>query len=405
MDTDIKELSIMIDSAIKKNLFTLYYQPKIDLNTNEVVGAEALIRLKDKDRIIPPSEFIPVAEESGEIIKIDEWVFRQVVKDAREFFVKSNIDIRISFNVSALHFQKETFVSNLEKMFSSTKDFNAMFEIEITESAILKDIEKAKRDVKHLKETGFRISIDDFGTGYASLTYLKDFPIDTLKIDKSFIDRIETDKKSKNIVDGIIYLCNKLNINSVAEGVENAEQVDILKEFCCNKIQGYFYAQPKTLDDFILFVKSFNNTSEKVQFIKWSKMNTTGSYAIDSQHMIIINLLNNLFNILHDKKKRENFPIKHFIEILDRHIMKHYKVENLLMEKYNYPYMKEHLEEHQNFIEKYNDFKSSLSPVNERNLYNFFNLLKKWFYNHEIMLDKKMIDYITQLSHIKPNSF
>ena len=329
----------MIDNAIKKNLFILYYQPKIDLDTNEVVGAEALIRLKVKDTIIPPSEFIPAAEESGEIVKIDEWVFKQIVKDAREFFVKSNMDIRISFNVSAMHFQQETFVSNLEQMFNLTKDFNSMFEIEITESAILRDIEKAKRDVNHLKKIGFHFSIDDFGTGYGSLSYLKDFPIDTLKIDKSFIDRIETDERSRDIIDGIIYLCKKLDIKSVAEGVENAEQVNILKEFDCNEIQGYFYAIPKALDDFLLFVKSFNNPSDKIQFIKWSKKYATGSYAIDSLHMIIINLLNHLFNILQDKQKRKNFPIKHFIDILNRHIAEHYKTEELIMAKYNYPYV------------------------------------------------------------------
>ncbi len=383
-----------IDNAIKRNLFTLYYQPKIDLNTSEVVGAEALIRLKDKNTIVPPSEFIPAAEESGEIVKIDEWVFKQVVKDAREFFVKSNIDIRISFNVSAMHFQKDTFISNLEQMFISTKDFNSMFEIEITETAILADIEKAKIDIKRLKEIGFYLSIDDFGIGYGSLTYLKDFPIDALKIDKSFIDRIETDERSRNIIDGIIYLCKKLDVKSVAEGVENAEQVEILKKFGCNKIQGYFYAVPKPLDTFLLFVKSFNNPSDKVQFIKWSKKYATGSYAIDSQHMIIINLLNHLFNILQDKQKRENFPIKHFIDILDRHIAEHFKMEELIMAKYNFFYTKEHLAEHKKFLEKYNDFRSSLSPINERNLFNFFNLLKKWFYRNEIISDKKLVDNI-----------
>ena len=153
---------INIDDAINNDLFTLFYQPKINLHTHQVIGAEALIRLQDGDEIVFPDKFIPDAEESGEIIKIDEWVFRKLVKDAREFFVKSNIDIRLSFNVSAMHFREKGFVASLEEMFKSSKDFNSMFEIEITESAILSDMDKAIKDIAYLKEIGFSISIDDF---------------------------------------------------------------------------------------------------------------------------------------------------------------------------------------------------------------------------------------------------
>lgn len=382
----------MIDRAIKNNLFTLFYQAKIDISENKVVGAEALIRLKDKDKFISPALFIPEAEKNGEIIKIDKWVVKRVINDAREIFVNTDENINISFNISPFYFEREEFVKDLENIFFSTKDFLSLFEIEITERCLLKDLLSVKEKLEYLKKIGFKISIDDFGIGYGGLTYLKDLPVDVLKIDKSFIDEILTNEKTLKIVDGLICLCKKLNIKSVAEGVESIEQVDILKELGCNIIQGYYYSKPLSLDKFILFVKSFNKV-ETSQFIKYSSKYSTGSYAIDSQHMVIVNILNTLFKIL-KSKERATFPIDYFIEILDDYLVTHLKTEEAIMRKYRYPFFQKHTTEHKEFLKIYNKFKENLTDVNERNLYNFFNLLKEWFINHEIKEDKKMIDYI-----------
>ena len=384
---------IDIQRAIKKNLFTLFYQPKFDISKNKIVGAEALIRLKSKDGYISPSEFILEAEKNGEIIKIDQWVFNKIIKDSREIFTKSNENIFLSFNVSAKHFENENFIKDLEKIFTYTKDFWGLFEIEITESGFLKDIKAAKEKLKHLKKTGFKIAIDDFGVGCGFLTYLKDLPIDTLKIDKFFIDNIETDEKTLAIVESLIYLSKKLNLKTVAEGVENASQVDILKNLGCNVIQGYYYSKPLPLEKFVSLIKKINNPEEP-QFIKWSNKYSTGSYAIDSQHMIIINMLNKLFEVLKDKNRRKSFPLEYFTEILDDFINNHFKMEENIMRKYKYPFFQKHKTNHEKFIKEYNKFKQDLTNINERNLYNLFNMLKEWFNKHELKEDKEMVEYL-----------
>ena len=383
---------INIEEAIKNNFFTLFYQAKVDIEKNKIVGAEALIRLKGENGYISPNQFIPQAEKSGEILKIDKWVAKQVINNAREIFVKTNENITISFNVSPIYFEQESFTKDLENIFTSTKDFLSLFEIEITERAMLKDLSKVKEKVDYLKKVGFKISIDDFGIGYGELTYLKELPIDTLKIDKSFIDNITSDKKTLNIIDSLIYCCKKLNIKSVAEGVETIEQIEILKQLGCKIIQGYYYAKPMSLHKFILFIKSFNNSTSS-QFIKYSSEYSTGSYAIDLQHMIIVNLLNKLFEVLKNKE-RSDFSLKYFTDILDEYLINHLKMEETIMRKYKYPFFQKHRSDHQKFLTEYNKFKKELTEINERNLYNFFNILKEWFIEHEVKEDREMISYL-----------
>ncbi len=384
---------IDIDETIKRKGFTLYYQPKIDLKTLKVIGAEALIRLKEKDKIIPPSQFIPQAEKNNDIIKIDKWVFNRVVNDAREIFVKTNCKILISFNVSGQHFEKECFLKNLEKIFSSTKDFLGLFEIEITETSIINNVKNAKKNLERLKHIGFSISIDDFGTGWGGLSYLLKLPIDTIKIDKIFIDNIEKDEKALGIVESLIYLCKRLNIKSIAEGVEDIHQVDILKDIGCDVIQGYYYAKPMPIGKFIAFVNAQNNNTE-TRFINWSEKYSVGSYALDSQHMIVINILNKLFEILRIKKEREEFPLEYFVEIFDEYLLKHFRTEEAIMKRYNYPLIDEHISEHMGLMETYNEFKENLTEINERDLFNLFNMIKDYFLQHELKEDKKMLTYI-----------
>jgi len=385
---------IDIKKALKNNQFILFYQPKIDIQNNKITGAEALIRLKKDNKIYPPSYFIPQAEKSGEIIEIDKWVMKRVINDSREIFVKSNQEIQIAFNLSAKSFESSNLIENLEKMFHYSKDFNAKFELEITETALIDDIQKAKELLERLKEIGFTLSIDDFGVGYGCLTYLKEFPMDVLKIDKSFIDEITTNKKVEYIVESLIYLTNKLNLISIAEGVESVEQVNILKKLKCDKIQGYFYSKPLPLKEFLVLIESFNKPDKSAQFIRYSDKYSVGDYAFDSQHMILINLLNKLFAVLKNKEKRKDYSLNYFTDILDEYLKFHFKLEERFMKKYKYPETERHLKEHYKFLEIYNNLKNHLTDMNERNLYNLFNLLKEWFLNHEINEDKRLIEYI-----------
>ena len=168
--------SKLVKKALEKDLFKLYYQPKINLHTNRVESAEALIRIEDNGKLIMPSEFISDAEKSGDIIEIDKWVFNRLIEDARYISMMSQENFNISFNMSASHFQQACLVENLEDIFNFTSDFISKFEIELTEYAIVDNIKEAISKMKILKEKGFNIAIDDFGTGYSSFLYLKDFP-------------------------------------------------------------------------------------------------------------------------------------------------------------------------------------------------------------------------------------
>jgi len=231
-------------NAIENNQFLLLYQPKYDLKSLNIVEAEALIRWNDKQRgIILPYEFIPLAEETGLIVNIDKWVINQAAQQIREWMDKG-INLFVSINISARHFQQKDFA---EYLFNIVKKYNIpsnMLEIEITETAAMKDIEHTKKVLNELGEKGFSISIDDFGTGYSSLNYLKELKIDHLKIDRSFISGIENGSKNKTIVEVIIYLAHSLSIKTVAEGIENQEQLKFLIEKGCDLAQGYYFSKP-----------------------------------------------------------------------------------------------------------------------------------------------------------------
>ncbi len=244
--------------AIKNNLFTLYYQPKIYLDTKEIIGAEALIRLKENGKIISPSRFLPAAEQNGDIVKIDKWVFKQIARDIKKIHEEARKTVPISFNVSALHFQQETLVEDLEGLLEKTRNYLPFLEIEITETSDMCNIDKAKMDIAYLRERGFRISVDDFGTGYGSLIYVYNFPIDTIKIDRLFVDKLATSERSLSILKILMKLCNKLNIKTIAEGVEKIEQANKLRGLGCNIVQGFYYAKPMPLYDFIQFLSVSN---------------------------------------------------------------------------------------------------------------------------------------------------
>jgi len=390
-----------IKSAIQKKLFTLYYQPKMNLKTQKIKSCEALIRLIIDGKIISPDNFIPQAEKDGSIVEIDKWVFKKLVEDARNIFTKTfEEEITISFNVSAKHFSRDDIYKNLVDIFDNTHDFNSKFEIEITESAIMEDKQKSIDTVKKLNEAGFKLALDDFGTGYASLTYLRDLPIDTLEIDKTFIDEMMINEKTLAIVDAVLYLSKNIKIKNVAEGVENIEQAELLYQTKCDEIQGYYYSKPLPIEKFILYVLSINQPKQKKQFILWSDAYATGLKAIDSQHMIIVNLLNGLYTVLQDEELRKKTTIKDFLEIIDDYILTHFETKKNIMQKYNYPKIKEHMIQYENFVKLFNEYKKVLPvTINERDFSNLFELLKEWFSNQELKADKELANFIK--SHVR----
>ena len=227
----------------KKDLF-YYLQPQFNME-HKLRGFEALARLKnDEGNFISPVDFIPIAEKSGLVDKIDLFVFRKAAGFLAEILKKQKTDIVISINVSVRHLMKNNFISEMKQVLSEYDVPASHFEIEITETIMIESYEKALQYLGELKELGFKIAIDDFGTGYSSLSYLHKFPANLLKIDKSFIDVMNTSESSKKYVASIISIGHILNFEVISEGVEDLEQLETLKSIGCDFMQGYIWGKP-----------------------------------------------------------------------------------------------------------------------------------------------------------------
>lgn len=238
------EIENELRKALDKNEFTLHYQPIMDLNSNKMKGAEALIRWEHPllGRVAP-DKFIPIAEETGMIVPIGEWVLRTACQQLKKW-QNSGIELTtISVNISFRQFYQPNLVSMIEQIVKETGIDPKSLTIEITESMTM-DVEEASQKLNHLKNIGVNISIDDFGTGYSSLSYLKKFPIDYLKIDQSFIRDIAKSKDDENIATTILLMGQNLGLSVIAEGVEEKGQLEFLRRHDCNEAQGYLFSKP-----------------------------------------------------------------------------------------------------------------------------------------------------------------
>jgi diguanylate cyclase (GGDEF)-like protein len=237
--------------ASERNEFVLHYQPEIDLRTGMIVGAEALVRWQDPDRgLVPPMQFIPLAEETGAIVPMSEWVIRTACAQAKEWQEKGHVPFRISTNVSSRLFQQYDLPKTILDILKGTGLGPESLELEITESVAMQDLQASMDILWKLSGLSIRVAMDDFGTGYSSLAYLKKFPIHLLKIDRAFIKEMQNNPEDQTIVKAIIAMARTLNIEVIAEGVEHADQRDLLKAFGCNLAQGFYFSKPLPVQDF-----------------------------------------------------------------------------------------------------------------------------------------------------------
>jgi diguanylate cyclase (GGDEF) domain len=242
--------------VLERNELALYYQPKICAATGDIKGAEALLRWRHPQRgFIPPYEFIPVAEDSGMITQIGEWVLRRACEQNVQWQQKGLVDLSMSVNVSAQQFRDNKFPAIVQKVLSDTGMDPELLVLEITEGVLMGDRDRIGDLLFKIKTIGALLSIDDFGTGYSSLSYLKTFPIDELKIDRSFIVDTPADGDSAAIVRTIVAMARSLDLQVVAEGVEEEAQVQFLRELSCDQIQGYYFAKPMPAEEFETFCR------------------------------------------------------------------------------------------------------------------------------------------------------
>ncbi|MFT2091298.1 EAL domain-containing protein [Paraglaciecola sp. 2405UD69-4] len=240
-----------IQQAINTNQFSLYFQPKVKLSTGAVERAEVLMRWEHASLgWVSPAEFISLSELDGQIAKIGSWLFKKSISELVTLRRQYGDKVSLAVNVSPRQLQTFQIVDEFTYLLTETGLAPECIELEITEGCVINDIQKTKKVLWKLKELGLRIAIDDFGSGYATFAYLSKLPVDVLKLDKVLIDDLETNKDMSDMLQSIIALCNKMNIEVVAEGVETERQAKMLKKFGCHYIQGYFYSRPVTKENF-----------------------------------------------------------------------------------------------------------------------------------------------------------
>ena len=249
---------LLLESGLRKALdndeLIVFYQPLIDLSTNKLIGMEALLRWQHPEKgMISPGDFIPLAEETGLIEPIGDWVLRAACEQNRKWQDAGYPAVKVSVNMSARQFSKKNLVENISNVLDETGLKPEHLGIEITESVIMQDVQSTIAKLQKLHNMGISLSIDDFGTGYSSLSYLKLFPIDDLKIDRSFVFNITTDSTDAAIAASIIVLAHSMNLNVVAEGVETQEQLELLRKQGCDIVQGFLFSRPLSAEEFVPF--------------------------------------------------------------------------------------------------------------------------------------------------------
>ncbi|HSI87869.1 MAG TPA: bifunctional diguanylate cyclase/phosphodiesterase, partial [Pyrinomonadaceae bacterium] len=241
--------------ALERGEFEVYYQPKIDADSRKISGVEALVRWRHPEfGMISPAEFIPLAEETGMIVPLGEWVLQQACTETRRL-IEQGFDLSVAVNFSLRQLHQDSLVQKVQKILEETGLSGSYLNLEITESSLMRDMDAAIDTLADLRDLGIRISLDDFGTGYSSFGHLKRLPIDVLKIDRSFIRDVTTDADDASLTMAMISLAHNLRLKVVAEGVEDEDQVRFLDLLRCDEYQGYYFSRPLPLNELTMLLE------------------------------------------------------------------------------------------------------------------------------------------------------
>ena len=257
-----KEILTDLAESLLQGHFELYYQPLFTIDHKTLVGAEALIRWHHPEKgMIPPDKFIAVAEQSGLINELGDWVLAQACREIKTFVNVGIVDIKVAINISPVQFRRKDFLQHMLLILEQHDVSSNFIELEITEGAVMDNVDQAIDMMKALHDAGFQLAMDDFGTGYSSLSYLKRFPIQKVKIDRSFITDLENDDDSKSIATAIIQMSHSLGLDVLAEGVETEAQLQYLQGEKCDYVQGYYTGRPMPASQFIEKFRRAKDTS------------------------------------------------------------------------------------------------------------------------------------------------
>lgn len=244
-----------MEYALKNKEFFIVFQPKYNLISEKIIGAEALVRWKSKGNFFYPNDFIPIFEANGFIIKLDYYIFDKVCEFIKKF-IQNNVDLKISINLSGKTLLEDNLIETYSKILNKYNISSKFIEIEITESAVINNFGTVNFKINELKKLGFKVSMDDFGTGTSSLNRLQDISVDIIKLDRGFINSTLSKEKGVRILKNIIMMSKDLNLITVAEGIETKEQLELLKKLGCNIGQGYYFAKPLEIKEFLKKIKN-----------------------------------------------------------------------------------------------------------------------------------------------------
>lgn len=242
------KLESRLHQAVEKQEFVLHYQPKVEFSTGAITGVEALVRWNSDQGFFQPLDFIPLAEETGLIIPLGEWCLVESCRQLKEWQQSDRVPINMAVNLSAKQFGDTAFMAMLKTIISNSGIDTQHLTLELTESLLIDDVENKIKSLESLRDMGLKLSIDDFGTGFSSLSYLKRLPLDELKIDRSFITNVAEQADSQAIVSSIVFLANKMNLKTVAEGVEKQSELEFMQKLGCDQYQGYIFSHPLPAD-------------------------------------------------------------------------------------------------------------------------------------------------------------
>jgi EAL domain-containing protein (putative c-di-GMP-specific phosphodiesterase class I) len=251
-----------LHKALERNELVLHYQPQIDTRLGKIVGAEALMRWQRDGKLVPPGEFIPLAEEVGLIIPFGEWAIRTSVAQNRAWVDVGFEPLPIAVNIPGSHFERANFVELVQDVLKRQRLDAQYLELEITETTLMQNLAATLPALDALTALGIRLSVDDFGTGYSSLSYLRRLPIDTLKIDASFVRDLQKGSDNEAIVAAIIAMARSLNLRVIAEGVETYDQMCLLHAYGCHVMQGYYFSRPVPAVDFAAFRREYGDQKQ-----------------------------------------------------------------------------------------------------------------------------------------------
>ncbi|WP_375739671.1 EAL domain-containing protein [Pseudomonas boanensis] len=368
-----------LQKAIESNAFTLHYQPQIDGRNGRVAGYEALLRWQHPTLgSISPTQFIPVAEDTGQIIPLSEWVLATACRDCRELLDRGISGAVVAVNISAVHFQRSIFVDSVRRVLEETRLPAELLELEITETVLLDNAERAINTLQALKSLGVRLAIDDFGTGFSSLNYLKRLPIDKVKIDRAFVQEIISDRHDAAITLGIISMAHHLRLRVIAEGVENESQFAFLKKSHCDEFQGYYFARPMPFADLETFLREHHKSPAAYLSSRSGSSSTQTLLLIDDEENILRALTRVLrrdgYQILTASRAQDAFTLlaKHNVQVIlsDQRMPEMNGTEFFSLVKDLYP------DTVRIVLSGYTDLKSVTDAINQGAIYKF--LTKPW---------------------------